>query len=196
MSTAAAARVVAATKANQNVSATEKAVVPLFHYVFQPNPKPINCCTFNSTKMFASEPDHPLHIRTQRRLAAFNPNVLHWTVKAPLELSKKAVVRNWAIRRVKAAFREELKRKGWDVEGKPLGGGEGEWKQPLRGALCVHLLKNQSIIVASGEGVKQQCSWLLRKVVAAQARTNGSRGREAENGVKNGTMEQQLGTAG
>ena len=142
----------------------------MLHYKFEPNPKPLNCCTYSSTKSFAEEPDHPLHIRTRRRLAAFNPNILHWTVKCPLELSKKAVVRNWSVRRVKEAFKEELRKGGWDKEGKATA--VDEEKVALKGALCIHLNKNKRVVEASGEEVRTQCSWVLRKVVEAQGQVH------------------------
>ena len=173
MSTA-AATIAAAKKSLQNVATTTKPA-PLLHYIFEPNPKPINCCTYTSTKTFAAERDHPLHIRTQRRLRDFDPEILHWTVKCPLELSKKAVVRNWAVRRVKEALRDELGAKGWDGDGRVIGESDVGEKLGLKGALCILLNKNKRVMEASGEEVKSQCSRVLRKVLQAQGSSMGHR---------------------
>lgn len=167
MSTAARATHAASKKVGQNVARPTQ----LIHYTFEPNPKPINCCTYFATKTFAEEVDHPLHIQTQRRLEAFDADVLHWTVKCSLELSKKAVVRNWAVRRVKEAFRAELRKKGWNKDGTP--NDVVERRRQLKGALCIRVNKNKHILEANGEEVRNQCSWVLRKVVEAQG--NGER---------------------
>jgi hypothetical protein len=145
-------------------------------FKFQANPKPLNCTTFPMTKDFALDPSHPLHIRTTRRLAAFDSSVLHWNVKTPLEMSKKATVRAWAIRRVKVAFREALKEGGWQTDGSGVAY-DGDMR--LRGALCIFVQKDKDIIEASGEDVRRQCVWLLRKIVQLQTD-------RAQNGRSNG----------
>jgi hypothetical protein len=146
-------------------SAPASKATELFTWRFEPRPRSFNCTIFEATKDFARDASHPLHIKTRRRLTAFDPTILHWNVKAPLELSKKAIVRVWAIRRVKVAFREALKEGGWDANGRRLAGAGIE----LSGAVCMYLSKNKGIIKASGEDVKRECEGVLRLVVKRQS---------------------------
>jgi hypothetical protein len=160
-------------------SAPASKATDLFTWRFEPHPKSFNCTIFEATKDFARDASHPLHIKTRRRLAAFDPTILHWNVKAPLELSKKAVVRVWAVRRVKVAFQEALKEGGWDANGKRLLGTGID----LCGAVCMYLSKNKHIIEASGADVKRECEEVLRQVVKRQSLPQ-SVGRGAATGAR------------
>lgn len=114
---------------------------------------------------------------------------MHWTVKAPVELSKKAIVRNWAVRRVKAGFRAELKVRGWGKDGSRLlakeSGGEGE--VGLKGALCVWLGKDAGVVTAGWEEVRKECAGLVRKVEELQRGNNGKVGART-NGWKDAVL--------
>lgn len=147
---------------------------PFLSFKYERHPKPLNCASFLSTRDVASDDRHPMYISLQRRFAAFDRSKLHWNVIVPTDLSKKAVVRGWAVRRVKAMFREVLKDQGWDEDGSVAGGGTGI-KEGLSGALCIHISKNKAVLEASGEDVKMQCQWLLRKVLAQRDRAGGKR---------------------
>lgn len=144
----------------------------LLTFEFQPNPRPINCCTFPITRTIAADISHPLYIRTQRRMEAFDPTILHWAVRAPLNLSKKATVRWWAGRRIKAAFREVLKEAGLDSKGRRTGTGVAG----LNGALRISTPADHKILDASGEEVKKECARILQQVMRKQKapRGNGS----------------------
>lgn len=155
----------AAVKAARNVGEL-RVSRQLFNFQFQPKPRPVNCCTFPHTVSIGEEWSHPFQIRTQRRLNAFDPNILHFTVWASLALSKKAVVRRWAERRVKEAFWEELKQQGWSRDGSVIDQESG--RSRLKGALCVRLGSNKEILLAKGEEVRKECAWMLRKVIEAQ----------------------------
>ena len=76
-------------------------------------------------------------------------------------------MRGWASNRVKVAFREALRDRGWRGDGKNVAG-----RQELSGALCVFVSKNKAILEASGEDVKRECSQLLRRVVNLQRRND------------------------
>ncbi|EME48437.1 hypothetical protein DOTSEDRAFT_18970 [Dothistroma septosporum NZE10] len=80
----------------------------LLTFIHEPFPRPINCTTFQSTRLFATDPSHPLYIRTHRRLAAFDPERLTWRVQVPVAVSKKPAIRREAERRVKRAVGAEL----------------------------------------------------------------------------------------
>lgn len=146
-------------------------------FQYQANPKPINCTTFPMTKEFALDSTHPLHISTTRRLAAFDPSALHWTVRTPLDLSKKATVRSWALRRVRVAFREALKEGGWQIDGSRIA---ADGQRRLSGALAIHVHKDKAVIEASGQEVKKQCLWVLQKVLKLQTGPTVERKRNAK----------------
>jgi len=148
----------------------EQATKPLLNYTYEAHPQPLNCTTYASTRLIALERDHPLHIRTQRRLAEFDPKILHWAVHVPVEVNKKAIVRSWVKRRVREAFGAELKGRGWDLEGRVVQGGEA--KEALKGALCVRIGKESAaeVLKASGEEVQRQCGLVLGRLVGQMKR--------------------------
>lgn len=114
---------------------------PLMNIVFQLNPKAINCTNFTATTIFAQDKYHPLHIRTHRRLAAFDPSKFHWRILVPLDVSKRSSVRNWVQKRIKAAFHKELKLRGMKKDG-AFRDGTG---QALSGALLVIMAKSPEL---------------------------------------------------
>ena len=166
MSLPAAVKSASNTVARNVASAKAPQIPPLLTFKYERHPSPLNCTNFVATREFSYDKTHPHHIRTQRRLAAFDPRLLHWNVRVPVDLSKRATVRGWAINRVKVAFREALRDGGLDKDGKNL----VVRKQELSGALCIFVSKNKAIIEASGEDVKRECSLLLKRVVNLQRR--------------------------
>lgn len=114
---------------------------PLMSTVFQMHPKAINCTTFTATTIFAQDEYHPLHIRTHRRLAAFDPSKFHWRIHVPFDVSKRSAVRNWVQRRIKAAFLKELKLRGLKKDG-AFRDGTG---QAMSGALLVIMAKSPEL---------------------------------------------------
>lgn len=177
MSKAAAAIAVAAQKnIVQNVTSSAPRSpnrLTLFNYIFEPNPKPLNCAVYATTRAIAEDPAHPFHIRTTHRLKAFDASKLHWNVKCPYDMSKKAVVRNWAAKRVKVAFREVMAKRGWAKDGARLDQAgpkevQEEMRIPLKGAMVINLNKDRSILTASIEEVRRQCELVLSGVVARQ----------------------------
>lgn len=157
-------------RAAATVKASAKVALPL--YRFESAPKPINITTFTSTQQAANDGRHPHHIKIQRRLQAWNPNKLYWAIRAPLALSTKRAVRVWAVRRYKAAFVAELKRRGYGSSGELLEKAsdvsKGSRSKGLKGALAVTV--DPSTITAPYTDVQEACKWLLRKIVSSQKR--------------------------
>ena len=94
-----------------------------------------------------------------------------------MSLSKKAAVRNWAKRRVREAFQEELRSRGWSVDGQVLEGlGHTERRgvRKLGGAL--NLRVGQGVLGVDGEGVRGECGRVLERVVLERERKRGSGG--------------------
>lgn len=140
----------------------------IFYFNYEKKPNPINVTTLVPTTTFAdSKSNHPFHIKTTRRLAQFDPTKLHWTVNANVDLSKSALVRKTAARRVREAFREELRLAGWNDDGRrrPEGGPDGILRSfDLSGALRLQLVKEAFAVTATSEEVRQSASFAVKKL--------------------------------
>lgn len=145
----------------------------LFFLNFEKNPLPLNTTTLPPTRAIAlPRSADAYHIRTVRRLKAFDPKKLHWSVIAPYDLSKSALVRRTSARRVREAFRQELRLAGWDSEGRrtPEGGPDGRQRScDLSGALKLALVKDAFAVTASAEEVRQSASWAVKRLFALQS---------------------------
>lgn len=145
----------------------------LFFLNYEKNPLPLNTTTLPPTRAIAlPRSADAYHIRTVRRLEAFDPTKLHWSVIAPYDLSKSALVRRTSARRVREAFRQELRLAGWDSEGRrtPEGGPDGRQRScDLSGALKLALVKDAFAVTASTEEVRQSASWAVKRLFALQS---------------------------
>lgn len=66
----------------------------------------------------ATNPSHPLYISQRRRQQEHKKEGLWWHATNGVDISKSGCVRTWARRRLRQAFVEELKVKGYDEMGK------------------------------------------------------------------------------
>jgi len=143
----------------------------LLRFQYQPSPQPVNCATLTSTTFIAEDASNPFYIRTQRRLARFDPTKLHWRVQCPKEVSGKTLIRGWANRRVHNAFAACLQDRGWDRDGRLIEkdeaaqGGAERSKQGIGGALLMILTKDKLALTASKEEVKETAAWVLQRVM-------------------------------
>lgn len=146
----------------------------IFHFNYEKKPNPINITTLIPTTTFADvKSNHPFHIKTTRRLAQFDPTKLHWTVTSNVDLSKSALVRKTAARRVREAFRQELRIAGWNDDGqrRPEGGPDGIVRSfDLSGALRLHLAKEAFAVTATSEEVRQSASFAVKKLSELNSR--------------------------
>ncbi|KAK4548303.1 hypothetical protein LTR36_010173 [Oleoguttula mirabilis] len=137
----------------------------LLTFTYQPNPGPVNCTTLRPTIDFATDDFHPFHIRTKRKLDAFDPTKLHWRVQCPTDVSSKSLIRNWATKRLRNAFAQRLLEGGWEKDGSPLkrqgDGGSAVHKESLSGALLMVLHKSDITLTASKEAVQYSARWVL-----------------------------------
>jgi hypothetical protein len=142
----------------------------LFYFNHEQHAAPINVATLTPTINLADARNwHPYQIRMARKLAEFDPTKLHWSVAVPHALSKSAFVRNTAGRRVREAFRQELRRAGWDSDGRrlPQGGQDGQvQKFDLSGAVKLGLVKEPCAVTATIEEVRQCASWAVETLFA------------------------------
>ena len=147
-------------------------------FIFQSNPDPINCCTHETTREYFENCNHPYHIKTARKLAAFDRNKLHWSAHAHIEVSKKKVVRSWVKRRVEEAIRAELKERGWAPDGTVLERDTSvddtevrHATSPLKGALRIYMAtdRRKEVVTATGEDVRRDVRAILNEVVRRQS---------------------------
>lgn len=146
----------------------------LFFFNYEKNPKPINVTTLVPTTLFVDfKSCHPFHIKTTRRLDQFDPTKLHWTVTSPLDLSKSALVRRTAARRVREAFRQELRCAGWNDDGRriPEGGLDGTVRDfDLRGALRLNLVKEPVVVTATSEEIRESASLAVKTLLGLHSK--------------------------
>jgi hypothetical protein len=147
----------------------------------------------------ASDPLHPMHILRRRQLAARKHEGLWWHVTTGVDLSKSGVVRSWCRKRLRNAFTEGLKERGFDEFGRLanvaiLRGYKGFEHIPerdgdlsLTGSLRLHISpalltakyadvrkETGAMITILLEGVKADESWLRR--TAAPSRPHAQSG--------------------
>jgi len=146
----------------------------LFFLNHEQHPAPINIASLTPTISLADARHcHPYQIRMARKLADFDPTRLHWSVAVPHGLSKSAFVRDTAARRVREAFRQELRRAGWDSDGRrlPEGGQDGRIPRfDLSGAVRLGLVKEPYAVTATTEEVRQSASWAVMTLSANRSK--------------------------
>lgn len=151
----------------------------LFFFNYDRNPSPINVTTLIPTTQIADlRNSHPYQIRTLRRLDQFDPTKLHLSVVAPVDLAKSVFVRRTITRRIKEAFRQELRRQGWNPDGKRRleGGPDGNVKNfDLSGALRLGLVKDAHVLTATSEDVKHSVTWAVRTLMGLHNNNDNER---------------------
>lgn len=145
-----------------------KASKPLINAIIDRLPiRAVNCTTFVTTKVIASEPSHPLCIKTRRKLAAFDPQGFYWRVNCPNDISKKAVVRNTCKGEFKKAFVWALAEAGWGKDGMPLDP-DGKQKR-LTGAVLLSIVKDPArVLTAEKEAMRRDAGDVVKKLAARQ----------------------------
>jgi hypothetical protein len=164
----------------------------ILKHIYDAHPEPLNCASVWPTHVFATDPTHPLHIATTRRLAAFDPNILNWSVHVSVDLSKKVVVRNWAKRRVREAFKAELKEKGFDAWGRRLVQ-RREGMGNLKGALSIRIgAKSTGVLTFSGEEVRRECGLVLARVLTHMRAARKEDKKEEKDVLRIQSKDQQI----
>ncbi|KAF2201347.1 hypothetical protein GQ43DRAFT_349635, partial [Delitschia confertaspora ATCC 74209] len=124
---------------------------------------------------------HPLHIAGLRKRRDRPKEGLWWIVSVGSATSKARVVRSWLRRRLRNAFIEELKNRGFDENGKGIvmsrraqgeGGGavmeevdKAQGMRELRGSLRLHAIS--PLITAKFEDVKKETAFVVNALVSA-----------------------------
>lgn len=83
------------------------------------------------------------------------------------------------MRRVRVALKEELRARGWGIDGRVLQTQEGSGNDgglprprfPIRGALKIYMAKDgKEVITATGEEVRRNVSAIVQEIVTKQVR--------------------------
>ena len=122
---------------------------------------------------FLADKQHSLHLPT---LANYNarPTVgLWWLVTSNTMLGKKAVVRHWCSRRMREAFVEALKQRGFDKTGTRLMG------HNLTGTL--HMLTLPVILKANFDVLKKEAGMVIEYLAESSRRQTMPMGGTEEN---------------
>lgn len=167
---------------------------PLFHTIIDRLPlRPVNCTTFVTTKVMASEISHPLHIKTQRKIANFDPQGFYWRVNCPNDISRKAVVRNVCKGEFKKAFVWALAEAGWGKDGRPLD--PGSKKGRLTGAVLMNIPKDpERVLKAKKADLRRDAGDVVRKIMAKQEQTPAwkHRPRQFDRSTRTGSGRPQI----
>jgi hypothetical protein len=170
----------------------------IFWFNYDRHPNSFNVTTLISTTTFVDpKRHHPHFIKTTRRLRDFDPTKLHWSATAPTDLSKSALVRKTSARRVREAFKEELRHQGWNSDGtrRPEGGLDGRVRGfDLSGALRLGLVKDANAVTATTEEVRESVRWAVRTLCGLQKDSTGRQQKrparqETSRGKSNGHLD-------
>jgi len=157
-------------------------VTPLARGTFEARPGPFNICLNPVTHSMVHDERHPLNPSVTTRLQAFDPNKLHWQVRLQgSSVTSKAIVRNWTVKRTKAAFVNELQRLGYDRNGRSVdSSGSGAFQHKpmqsrpgLKGALLITV--KASVANTPFDQVEASCRTLAESVVKMQRPNDASR---------------------
>jgi hypothetical protein len=123
-------------------------------------------CFLASASAFTLNTGMPFHrSRVQRWFENTEP--LWWSVIVKKDADhQKRTLRSWTNRRLRIAFTESLKKKGFAQDGSPLGGGEGQGKGPIYGTLQIK--PKPEVKKASMEDLISQTDELVKKLVERQ----------------------------
>ncbi|KAF2190484.1 hypothetical protein K469DRAFT_721347 [Zopfia rhizophila CBS 207.26] len=133
------------------------------------------CKTFISHQVLVDR-QHPLHSAHQRRQAERERLGLWWHVTVGANSSKTKVVRSWLRRRLRNAFIEELKKRGFDQDGRVTNKREERGRRgmleelpklgetgSLKGSLRLHA--NNALVSAKYEDVRQETAKVVDALV-------------------------------
>ncbi|MCJ1374134.1 hypothetical protein MMC20_005366 [Loxospora ochrophaea] len=114
---------------------------------------------YAATPIF-SDPLNVLYAATEARYESYDPETL-WLAVTCNTMNDKAVVRRWCSRRLKAAFLDALRSRGFDREGRPLAA-KDKRKGGLKGLIVLSGVK--PLKFASGSEVKKQTEAIVKRL--------------------------------
>lgn len=113
-----------------------------------------------------NDPSHPRHFRLKRKYEEKDRNCLWWAPQVTLAISPKRTVRSWCMRRLRAAFREELAARGLNELGQRVQGGKVlEGPAMFRGTLIIQA--NESLVTARYGRLREEAGWMADALLTA-----------------------------
>ncbi len=98
---------------------------------------------------------------------------------SPPTVSPKRCVRNWCCRRIRVAFRDALRERGYDSEGRPAHSGDGRQNfQVLRGYLRIQ--PKIKTITAKYVDIQHECRTVLKEVIKMCSYRHSTSGMDAD----------------
>jgi hypothetical protein len=113
----------------------------------------------------ASDGRNPKTAQVRQRWENRDRNSLWWFVFCSNEHYPKAVFRVHQKRRLRQAFKNALKEKGWDEEGRPITSA-AKLERTIKGS--VHLAVNPGLSTVKFDDLQNQCSALIDLLVQRQ----------------------------
>ncbi|KAJ5825277.1 hypothetical protein N7474_002415 [Penicillium riverlandense] len=114
-------------------------------------------------KRYLSSPFHPIRPKIAHMYAHRDRNTLWWQVSIVQLLEYKGVVRSWSRRRARTAFRNALRKQGFDPDGKRTAEGLLRYERDLTGSLDIHP-RPQSVL-SSFEDVQRDADSLVERIL-------------------------------
>ncbi|KAF3045295.1 hypothetical protein E8E11_007396 [Didymella keratinophila] len=154
----------------------------------------------------AANSTHPLHITQRRLLKRRKKEGLWWHTTTGVDVSKSSCVRHWALRRLRQAFVEELREKGYDDSGKLVDVSkieDGYVRRVVESGRCVDMQGSvrmhgvPTLVPAKYETVKKEVGGIVDALVqtavdaALDVRCEDNRNEESRNKVPGRTPQAQ-----
>jgi hypothetical protein len=118
-------------------------------------------------------------------------DTLWWSAVARKNVLNKRVLRSWASRKVRIAFVESLRKKGYASDGSPITGSKNQ--SPLAG--CAYFDPTEAILKTTVEELAKQTDIAVDKIIEAQS-ANSSLGRKGQKTLSPKSKGQNLAKPG
>jgi hypothetical protein len=154
----------------------------------------------------ATNSTHPLNITQRRLLKQRKKEGLWWHTTTGVDVSKSSCVRHWALRRLRQAFVEELRRRGYDESGKLVDASKMEdayVRRVVQSGRCMDMQGSvrmhgvPTLVPAKYEMVKEEVRGIVDALVqtavdtALDVRRQDSRNEESRNMAPGRTAQGQ-----
>jgi hypothetical protein len=139
-------------------------------------------------KRYLSSPFHPIRPKIAHMYAHRDRNTLWWQVSIQQLLEYKGVVRSWSRRRTRTAFRNALRKQGFDPMGKRTAEGMLRYECDLTGSIDIH--PRPQSITSNFEDIQRDADSLLARILKQWASGKKQTGGEDVRASSSGSPSQ------